>query len=59
MSLRAPRMFHAASSPAEARPRRLGAARRLGTEVRLDLVAGGASSCQLYQETWYTPENRV
>ena len=51
-------MFHAASSPAETRPRRLRAARRLGVEVRLDLVARGlgASSCQMYHETWYTPE---
>ncbi len=49
------------SSAAEARPRRLGAARQLGVEVRLDLVARGlgASSCQLYHETWYTPENSV
>lgn len=49
------------SSPAEARPRRLEAARRLGVEVRLDLVARGlgASSCQLYHETWYTPESSV
>ncbi len=51
-------MFHAASSPVEARPRRLGAGRRIGVEVRFDLVARGmgASSCQMYHETWYTPE---
>lgn len=41
VSLGTPRMFHAASGPAEARSCRLGAAWRLGVEIRLDLVARG------------------
>lgn len=33
----------------------------LSQVIRLDLVARGlgASSCQLYHETWYTPESSV